>query len=178
MLALADSGRFTMAFGIAAWAVPAVLALRAGLRSPRGARTVWWIVAAACTIITTDKAFDLQIHAHQLGQALVKAIAPGLTHDGGRPWARVALLGALFLIGCGALYGLVRSDRSIDGSKRLSLLGLVLVMAYLGARLVPRLRDWWTPALGMVVEGTCWLLVVAGPIRASRLGRGESRRER
>ena len=166
MRALAESGHLVTAFEIVLWAVPAVLAGRAGLRSPRGERTVWWTVALACAVIVMDKAFDLQIRVYHLGQDWVRALGPALTHDGGRPFLRLALLGALFLVGCGALYWLVRADRSIDGAKRLSLLGLVLVMAYLGARLAPGLRDVLTPAAGRVVEIACWVLVVAGAIRA------------
>ena len=113
-----------------------------------------------------DKAFDLQIRVYHLGQNWVSALGPALTHDGGRPFLRLALLVALLLVGCGALYWLVQADRAIDGAKRLSLLGLVLVMAYLGARLAPGLRDVLTPAAGGVVEMACWLLVVAGAIRA------------
>jgi hypothetical protein len=113
-----------------------------------------------------DKAFGLQNRVYHLGQDWVRALAPALTRHGGRPFLRLALLVALFLVGCGALYWLVRADRSIDGPKRLSLLGLVLVMAYLGARLAPGLQDVLTPAPGRVVEIACWLLVVAGAIRA------------
>ena len=166
MRALAESGHLVMAFEIVLWAVPALLAGRAGLRSTRGERTVWSTVALACAVIVTDKAFDLQIRVYHLGQDWVRALGPALTHGGGRPFLRLVLLGALFLVGCGALYWLVRADRSIDRAKRLSLLGLVLVMAHLGARLAPGLRDVLTPAAGRVVEMACWLLVVAGAIRA------------
>jgi len=166
MRALAESGRLVMAFEIVLWAAPAVLAGRAGLRSPRGERTVWWTVALACAVIVMDKAFDLQIRVYHLGQDWVRALGPALTNDGGRPFLRLALLVALFLVGCGALYWLVRADRSIDRAKRLSLLGLVLVMAHLGARLAPGLRDVLTPVASPVVEIACWLLVAAGTIRA------------
>jgi hypothetical protein len=170
MRALAESGHLVMAFEIVLWAVPAVLAGRASLRSPRGERTVWWTVALACAVIVVDKAFDLQIRVYHLGQDWVRALCPAVTYGGGRPFLRLALLSALFLVGCGALYWLVRGDRSIDGAKRLSLLGLVLVMAYLGARLAPGLRDVLMPAAGRVVEIACWLLVVAGAIWARSRG--------
>ena len=171
MLALAESTGFTLASEVLLWSVPALLAVRAGLRSPRGERAVWWVVASACTVITLDKALDLQNVAHELGKRLVWTFAPGLTSSGGRPLARLALLGGLLLVASGVLYLLVRRDRAIGRSKRLSLSGLVLVMSYLGARLAPGLQDWFgmaTPAgvgwsgVGLAVELACWLLVVAG----------------
>lgn len=161
MLALADSTGFTLA-QVCLWAVPALLAIRAGLRAPRGERSVWWIIASGSFVITTDKAIDLHGIVFGLGKGLIHTYAPGMRANGGRPLARLSLLGGLFAAGCGALYLLVRSDRAIGGPKRVSLLGLVLVMGYLGARLSPGLRDLITPSVGLVIEAVCWLLVVAG----------------
>lgn len=168
MLALADSTGWSLAGELFLWAIPALLAIRAGLRAPRGARTVWWIVALACAVITLDKAFDLQGVLYGWGKHWVHHSAPGLSRSGGAPYARLALLGALLLAGCVALYLSIRSDRAIDGPKRLSLTGLVLVMSYLGARLAPGLRDWVSPGIGLAIELVCWLLVVIGLLGARR----------
>lgn len=178
MLPTAEPDYFRMAIEIILWTVPTGLAVRAGLRSGEGRRAVWWVIALACSVITLDKAFDFQILVYRAAKEWVGVLAPGLTSDGGHPLARIALLGALFLIGSGALYWLVRSDRSIDGPKLISLLGLMLVMAYLGLRLAPGLKEALTPAGGHAIELACWGLVVTGTIRARDQRRTKSGRRR
>ena len=106
----------------------------------------------ACLVIVLDKAVDLQLIAMTVGKSLVHSIDPEMTHKGTRQSGRAALLGTLFVGGCIGLWMLVRSDRHLDRAKVLSLAGLVGVMAYLGARLVPAVSR----ALGGEGNGALW----------------------
>lgn len=144
------------------WTVPALAAGARFARGRRGVRGAWLVVAAACAAIVADKAFDVQTVAHRVGQDLVLAIDPEHRMRGPHAWMRQLLLGGLFVLGVALLWLLARSDRALRGGKVVSLLGLVLVMGYLGLRMLPPVRERISEPLAWAIEGACWLLVVVG----------------
>lgn len=150
------------------WAPPALLALRRARSAPPGERRTWAVVAAACVVIVLDKTVDLQAFAMAAGRHLVHAYAPDLAAHGGRPLARAALLGAFFVAGCAGMFALVRGDRRLERRKLLALAGLVGVMAYLGARLVPAVGQRLGPAGGAAIELACCALVWTGLVLPQR----------
>lgn len=146
----------------ACWALPALAASAVFLRSPRGGRASWAVVAGACAAIVADKLVDLQIRLYRLGKELVAGADPELRLRGEHLWLRLLLLGGLFVAGAFALRFGARLDRRPGRGKRVALAGLVLVLAFLGARLVPALKPHFAPPRDVVLEGLTWLVVVAG----------------
>lgn len=137
-------------------------------RGRPGARAAWALVAAACALIAVDKAVDFQTHLHALGQQLVARIDPGTSMRGEHVWMRLVLLGGLVLGGCAVLVAWLRFDSERRRAKQISLAGLALILAYLGARLVPSLKEPLAPPRGWVVEGLAWALVVGGELAGIR----------
>ena len=149
---------------VSAWSVPALAGLVLFARGRRHERSTWAVVGAACLVIAADKGLDLQIRVYRAGQAIVGWLDPATRLRGRNlPW-RLALLGGLFAAGTVALVLLLRGDRRIGAAKKLSLAGLLGVMAYLGLRLLPGGHRVFAPPIGWGVEAALWLAVVGGLI--------------
>lgn len=145
-----------------AWAVPALAGARLALRSARGGRATWVLVALACAGIVLDKLVDVQMVVYRAGKALVDAVDPGSRWRGDHLWMRVLVLGGLFAVGTAGLVGWARLDRARGPGKRLALLGITLVLAFLALRQFPALKPWVAPPRDLVFEGAAWALVLAG----------------
>jgi hypothetical protein len=150
------------------WAVPAAGALARFLRGEHGRRLCWLLVCAGCLVITLDKAFDIQVPVHHLGQRLVHDLDPVHRMRGEHLWMRWLLLGGGFLVGTGGLVFVASRDRALDGGKRMSLLGLVLVLGYLGCRMLPQVAQRIEGRTELVIEGVCWILTAAGIVLGDR----------
>lgn len=146
----------------AAWTLPALPAAGLAVRSGRGRRATWTLVALTCAVIVLDKLVDVQIVAYRLGKAAVQAIDPESRWRGEHLWIRVVVLAALVAAGAAGLVGWARLDRERSLGKRLAVLGLALVVAFLGLRQLPPLKPWVEPPRDLLFEGTAWLLVVVG----------------
>lgn len=145
------------------WALPGWLAARLALRLPAERRRTWMVVAAACAVVVLDKVLDLQMLAVRHGKSLVHAIDDLVGDRRHRTVVRIAVLSVLAAAGTGALWWGVRGDRHRDGPKRLALLGLLGVLLFLGARLVPGLKERARSAvLAESVELACCGLVWCG----------------
>jgi hypothetical protein len=144
------------------WTLPLVLALRLAVRAPRGARNGWLLLAAGCAVIVTDKAFNIQLPLYQACKDVVHALDPELRLRGEHLWIRFVLLGGLFAIGCTGIVFFLRWDRELTRAKGVALLGLAMVMAYLGLRLLPRIHASLTEPQRLAIEGTCLAVVLAG----------------
>lgn len=159
---------------IALWAVPAAGGLARFLRGERGRRLGWGIVSAACLLILADKVLDVQTLVHHMGQRLVHALDPVQRMRGEHLWMRWLLLGGGFLLGASGLVFVASRDRALRGGKRMSLLGLVLVLGYLGCRMLPQMKERLAGRPELVIEGVCWVLIVGGIVRGERRDRGRA----
>ena len=167
MLALGSEAPGLVVLEVLIWGVPLVLAIRLLRALPRDHRRTWLVVAAACAVIVLDKLVDLQMVAVTVGRGLVHRFAPELTSHGPDRWGRAALLATLLVLGCGALWALVRGDRHWSRPKATALLGLVGVMAFLGARLLPVFAGpLGGNGVGWAVELICCALVWTGILAA------------
>ena len=156
-------------FEVLLWGLPGLAALTLGLRHPVDRRAAWLVAALACAVIALDKGVDLVTPVTNLGRDWVAELSAELRSGGSNQLGRAALLAVLFLGGCLALYLLTRLDRAIDGPKRLTLIGLVGVMGYMGGRLLPVLREsFGNPVVTWGVELTCWAAVVGGELWGRR----------
>ena len=155
-------------FEIVLWAVPTFLALARGVSAGKGVRAGWFVVALACAAVVVDKTVDLQIVLHHAGQDLVARIDPRHRMKGPHAWMRIALLGGLFLIGSAGLFFTVRRDHDLHAGKRIALGGLVGVMGYVGARLVPAVGRRLSESTAWVIEISLWLVILWGLSRRSR----------
>jgi hypothetical protein len=147
------------------WAVPGLGACARFATGTRGRRAAWVVVAGACLVIMADKGLDMQTVLYHRGQEWVQRLDPELRLRGPHAWMRWALLGALVTGGTLGLVLLVRRDQALAGGKLLALAGLVAVMGYLGARLVPGLRHHLDGAVGLSIEFACWLIIAVGIVR-------------
>lgn len=171
MLALEGRGIGVVTLEVLLWGVPAVLAMRLVRTLPPDHRRSWIVIAAACAVIVLDKVVDLQMAMMTAGRALVRRLAPGMRRGGSDHLGRAALLAALLVVACVALWALVRADRHFGPAKATALAGLVGVMGFLGARLVPSLAGpLGTGGLGWVVELVCCALVWTGILAARARG--------
>jgi len=154
--------------GVVSWTIATAVTGWTLVRSPRGHRGTWIVVTTACVVIVADNAFGVQDVAWMLGKVVVRALDLDVSAGGGST-KRTALVVTLFVGGCGALFTLVRVDRPFDGPRRLSIVGLVAVMAFLGARLSsqlgPSLDD---PTVSTTIKAVCWALVTAGAVWSLR----------
>ena len=147
------------------WSLPAIGALARFVRAPRGGRLGWLVIAAACAVVVLDKAIDVQTVLHHAGQDLVRAVDPEHRMRGPNAWMRWLLLGGGFLLATGLMVWVAVRDRDLTGGKRLSLVGLVMVLGYLGARLLPAVKARVEGGAGLAVEAVCWVVIVAGIAR-------------
>ena len=161
MLAEHESG-WVYGLEIVFWMIPTLLALHLLRRSPKGTRMGWLIVGAACGAIVLDKAFDILSVVHQTGQSVVRMVDPDTRLRGENAIYRYLLLGALFGIGASGLVWSIRRDRDRGAGKVVAFVGLIGVLGYLAARLVPRFRDTLAPPSGWIVEGVCYATIVFG----------------
>lgn len=152
---------------VALWSLPAVLAWRLWWRSPRGAANGWLVVALVTTVISVDKAIDLQMMALPWLQRLAHWIDPQASRAGGHRLVRVALVLAFAAVLAAGLWLVLRRDRQLTGPKWLSFAGLVGVVLYLAVRqLLPddRLGD----AGKWAAELACWAMVLGGELWGGR----------
>ncbi|MCP3915675.1 MAG: hypothetical protein GY711_08980 [bacterium] len=171
MMALLEHRTSTYALEIAAWALPAVLGALLFARSQEGARATWLVVALMTAAFALDKAVDLHSVLRSAGQAVVMWIDPETRFRGKNAIFRVLLLGGIFSGGVLALWCFLRADR-LTASKLTSVVGLVVVMAYLGLRLMPRASQTLeSTGAGWAIEAGAWALVVAGELAAWRAAR-------
>ena len=177
MIVLAASTGALQALEVVLWAVPGALAWSAARRGAQ-ARGGWVLVAAACAFICTDKALDL--HGAVLGvlRDATRAPAPELRAHGSAQGMRTLLL-VLGGLGAGAgLWLLARRLGRGTGAVRLSLAGLLVVVALLAARLTgPGKVLEQRPVLGLAVQLLGWSLVCAGPLRSRAGGPSTARDE-
>lgn len=167
MLLLGSDAPSIVVLEVLIWSVPLVLAIRLLCALPRDHRRTWIVVAVACAVIVLDELVDLQFPAMTVGRALVHRSAPEMTRSGADSWGRAALLATLLILGTGALWALVRGERYWTRPKATALVGLVGVMGFLAARLVPSLGGaLGGGGVGWVVELTCCALVWAGILAA------------
>jgi hypothetical protein len=167
MLALDGDGLGTVALEVLIWGVPAVLAARLATHLPPGHGRTWIIVAVSCAVIVLDKLIDLQMAAMSLGRPVVRRLAPEMTMGGPDRLGRTVLLGILVLLATGALWLLVRADRHWNRPKVQALAGLVGVMTFLGARLIPTFSSaLGSHGLGWAIELGCCALVWKGILAA------------
>lgn len=150
------------------WAVPLFLSAHAFGRQRAGGRFGWFVVALACFVIVLDKTIDLYTSVLHLGREVVSALDPAHHFRGETMSLRLLLLGGLFLAGALGLAWLVRWDRRMGRAKWTSLLGLVLVMALLGLRLLPWFAGAGRGWIGKAFEGVTWLLVMGGAVAGCR----------
>jgi len=150
------------ALEIAAWSLPLIVAVRYARGAPAGARNAWWLLAAGCAVIVLDKSFDFQMPLYQAGKNLVHTLDPELRLRGEHLWIRYVLLSGFFLIGCIGLFFFLRRDRDLSLAKGVSHLGLAMVMAYLGLRLVPRISDRLTESLHFAAQTLCYSVLLGG----------------
>lgn len=155
-------------FEIALWALPTLLACARGMSAGKGLRAGWFVIALACSVVVLDKAVDLQIALHQLGQELVVRIDPRHRLKGPHAWMRVVLLGGLFLVAAAGLLLAVRRDHDLHAGKRIALAGLVGVLGYVGARLVPAIGKRLGEPTTWVIEISLWLVILVGLTRRGR----------
>ena len=149
---------------MAAWILPLLGALALFRAGRPGQRLTWLVIACACGAVVLDKGCNLQEIVHQTGQDVVRVLDPEHRLRGPHLWWRYLLLGGLALAGVLGLVLLMRLDRSLDLPKALCALGLVTVIVYLGARLVPALHDRLQQPLGWVIEGGSLLLILGGEL--------------
>ena len=147
---------------VAAWSLPLVWAVTLAVKAPAGGRNAWLLLAAGCALIVLDKAFDMQLPLYQVGKDLVHALDPELRLRGDHLWIRYVLLGGLFVSGCTGVVFFLRWDRELSRAKCVALLGLSMVMGYLGLRLVPRITEQLTEPLRLSVEALCYGVMIAG----------------
>jgi hypothetical protein len=159
----------------ALWGVTALLASVLAFREPRGARVGWWIVAAATTLIVLDKVVDIYSFVHAVGASLASGFDP--EHMRGRfSMLRTVGLGVTFVVGCGGLFWLARTDAAFGRGKRLCFLGLAVVIGLLVVRLVPAAQGYLPAVVTKVIEAAAWLMVLVGECLGS--GRRPSLRAR
>lgn len=132
------------------------------VRSPRGARIGWLLIAAGLSLIVVDKAFDVHAIAHSIGQSIAIAVDPENQLRGPNAVYRDVALGALFVAAAAAAAWVLWRDADVGRDKVFCYVGLCCVGALLAARLAPgieeRLHDWVTKA----IELTAWSLVCYG----------------
>ena len=151
------------------WSTPAALGLWLSIRSPAQARAGWCLVTLVCTAFALDKAVDLHFVLMQAGRSFVHWLDPETHLRGAKLGLRALLLGGIFLAGSTLGWALYRLDRDRNRNKLTSLLGLALVMAYLGARLMPTIGDLLeSTGAGWFVEALAWALVVGGQLAGLR----------
>ena len=158
------------------WAIPGLLALRAALAArssgPRGAARAWWLVVAVCLLICADKAVDLNAVLMDQVRELAREYAPELRAHGASQGLRVALLGAGALVAGGVLWFLVGGRAGIDRPRLLAFFGLLLIVAFLAARLT---------GPGRMLEENDWiawpvqLVALASICRGALLAAGRAR---
>ena len=161
--------------GIVVWTFATAVTGCALARAPRDRRLTWAVVVAACVVIVADNALGVQDIAMTWGKAVVHALDLDVRNTGSVV-KRSAFFAALFLGGSAALFALVRADRPLDGPRRLSLAGLVCVMAFLGARMTPGLRSVLHETdVAYAAKAVCWMLVVGGAVWSLRRMRPRER---
>ncbi len=151
-----------LAISILLWVLPALGASLRYLRGERGARLGWLVVAAAIWLVVADKAWDLQTLLYRGAQEMVHRVDPQLRMRGPHAWMRWCLLGGGFLLSAALLWWGARADRQLTGGKRLSLLGLVAILAYLGARLLPRVKAHLDGGAEDWIELAIWVVIAVG----------------
>ena len=167
-MALLEHRSSTYALEIAAWSLPALLAGLLFVRSAKGARATWLVVALMTTAFALDKAVDLHAVLRSAGQSVVMWLDPETRFRGKNVIFRILLLGGIFSVGVACLWCFLRADR-LTASKLTSVLGLVIVMAYLGLRLVPGVgQTLEATGAGWAIELGAWALVVVGEVGAWR----------
>jgi hypothetical protein len=163
MLAEHESG-LVYATEIALWTTPTLLAFTLACRFPKGTRIAWVILGTACLAIVLDKALDLLSVAHKTGQQLVKAVDPETRMRDGNLVYRFLLLGGLFVASSLGLVFCLRRDRDRSRGKVLAFVGLLLVLAYIAARMIPGLKERLLPPTGWIVEAVSYALILLGLI--------------
>lgn len=161
MLAEHESG-LLYAVEILLWSVPTLLACALVQRYPAGTRIAWAILGAACLCIVLDKAFDILSVVHKTGQKIVDVVDPDTRMRGEHLIYRYLLLGGLLGGGSVGLVYCLRRDGDRSRGKVIALTGLVLVLVYIAARLVPGLKDHLAPPTGWAIEGACYAIILWG----------------
>jgi hypothetical protein len=176
MSALVEASRGgELAFDLALWSAPAIGAALCLRRTPSGERGAWWLVLAACVAILLDKAVDLQVVLYRFSVRVFDWLDPGRELRDGPLDPRFAVLAIGALVALGLLILLARRDHALRGPKLVSLAGLALLVAWLGLRLAPAVRDRIPESAERGVELLCWLAILAGEIQSlRRVGRGSS----
>lgn len=144
------------------WGLLLAFAVLRLVRTPRGQRPGWWLIAAGLLLIVVDKAFDVHAVAHAIGTSIATSIDPEHQLRGPNAPYRDATLVVGFLVSLGAVAWWLRRDEHIGRSKLLALAGLGLVGALLAARLMPELEDYLPDWITKSIELAAWSLVAAG----------------
>jgi hypothetical protein len=144
-----------------AWTVLAAAAVALVARR-RGARGLWWLVAAACIVVAGDKWLDLQTAVFAAGKEAARGLLAALGLADARKPVKAALLLAATLVALAAIVWLARRDRAIDRDKQLAVAGLALVVALVGLRFAPGMAWLADPRAGWAVEVVALVLVGVG----------------
>jgi hypothetical protein len=143
------------------WAGLAIAAIVLVCSLPRGARGAWIVVAGYCTIVAIDKVVDLQMAAYWTTKWIVDVLTPVADLRQHRTAVRVVLMVVLTSLGIGGTVWLVRHDRELDRPRMLAIGGLLLVIAMVGARLVPG-SPFFDEVLDWIIEGVACACIAAG----------------
>jgi hypothetical protein len=175
-MALFEHTNSTYWYEIIVWSIPALLGLWLCLRGRRKERAGWLLVGLSTAGFALDKGVDLHAVLHGLGQTLVHRLDPETHFRDENLILRGFLLGSIFLVGMAGGAWLLRRDQEHTPGKLIALSGVVLVMAYLGLRLMPGVGDYLERTFaGWLVEATAWTLVIGGELAGLRATRGVSR---
>jgi hypothetical protein len=156
------------AISLSAWCALALAALVVLWRTPRARRGAWYVVAGYCVVVATDKAIDVQMVVFQLVQWLAQqldALAGTRVPRTAVRFGAVAVLGGVAAV---VTVWWVRRDPQLTRDKRLALLGLGVVMAYVAARMVPGLAILQHEAVGWLVEAVAIACLACGLWRGHR----------
>ncbi|MBN2490477.1 MAG: hypothetical protein JXQ29_06475 [Planctomycetes bacterium] len=158
-------------FGV--WLVPGLLAAVLWRRSRPGSRAAWLLVAAGCLVFSADKLLDLQVQFYRVAHRLLRTAVECGLGDGARLPLRIVVLGSGLAVVLVVFRVFVRQDRQIDWPKGLAVGGVVWIVVYVGARLVPAVANLITPEAHRIAEGTglllAWSGTVIGWLRGKRL---------
>lgn len=150
------------------WGALLLGAAALAVRSPRGARIGWLLIAAGLLLIVVDKAFDVHAIAHAFGQWIAIAVDPENQLRGPNAVYRDVALGTIFVAVAGAAAWVLRRDTDVGRDKVLCYVGLCCVGALLALRLAPgieeRLHDYVTKAIELIA----WSFVLAGEWTGTR----------
>lgn len=150
------------ALSVLAWSTLMLLALVLARRLDAGRRSAWALVAACCGVVALDKAIDVQSAVYVLGQRMFGAMDPYLGLREHRALVRFVLVVPLLAVAVVGTLGLARTKRSWGSAERLGLLGLTLILVYVGLRLLPGMGQLVDSSADKVFELTALVVIASG----------------